>query len=131
MTKNKTADKADQPLTLVITNLETPTGSVIVGVYAPENNFPGENDQLKVYKFKPDSLTPTVHITDLPYGTYALAIYQDVNENGKIDKNWVGIPTEPYAFSNNVRPLLKAPDFDDCKFNYDADSESVEMDMIR
>ncbi|WP_375433804.1 DUF2141 domain-containing protein [uncultured Hymenobacter sp.] len=53
---------------------------------------------------------------NLPNGEWAVAITQDTNNNDKLDKNFVGIPTEPYAFSNNVRPKLSAPDFNDCKF---------------
>ena len=65
------------------------------------------------------------------FGTYALAIYQDVNGNSKIDKNFVGIPTEPYAFSDNYIPRIKAPNFDDCKFEYDAANNTVTMTMIK
>ncbi|WP_022821845.1 DUF2141 domain-containing protein [Hymenobacter norwichensis] len=57
----------------------------------------------------------TLPIT-LPNGEWAVAITQDINNNDKLDKNFVGIPTEPYAFSNNVRPTLAAPDFNECKF---------------
>ena len=53
---------------------------------------------------------------DLPNGEWAVVITQDTNNNDKLDKNFIGIPTEPYAFSNNVRPKLAPPDFNDCKF---------------
>ncbi len=53
---------------------------------------------------------------ELPKGEWAVAITQDLNNNDKIDKNFLGIPTEPYAFSNNIRPTLAAPDFNECKF---------------
>ena len=53
---------------------------------------------------------------DLPHGEWAVAITQDMNNNDKLDKNFVGIPTEPFAFSNNVRPVLAPPDFNECKF---------------
>ena len=53
---------------------------------------------------------------DLPQGEWAVAITQDINNNDKLDKNFLGIPTEPYAFSNNVRPTLAPPEFHECKF---------------
>ena len=53
---------------------------------------------------------------NLPNGEWAVAITQDMNNNDKLDKNFVGIPTEPFAFSNNVRPKLAPPDFNECKF---------------
>jgi uncharacterized protein (DUF2141 family) len=119
------------PLTLIITNLASRTAPVIVGLYDEKCKFPDPKGQLKIYTFKPDSITLTATIADLPFGTYALAIYQDVNSNGKIDKNMIGIPTEPYAFSNNYKPTVKAPGFKNCKFNYCADTNIVAMKMIQ
>ena len=123
--------KVRAPLKLVITNLKSATGPVIVGVYNEKCRFPDPKCQLKIYTFKPDSMSLTAMITDLPFGVYALAIYQDVNSNGKIDKNFIGIPTEPYAFSNNYKPTVKAPAFKNCRFNYCADTNMVAMKMIQ
>jgi uncharacterized protein (DUF2141 family) len=119
------------PLKLVITNLKSPSAPVIIGVYNEKCKFPDPKCQLKVYTIKPDSLSVTAVITDLPFGIYALAIYQDVNSNGKIDKNFMGIPTEPYAFSNNYKPTVKAPAFKNCRFVYCADTSLVAMKMIQ
>ena len=52
----------------------------------------------------------------LPKGEWAVAITQDLNNNDKVDKNFIGIPIKPYAFSNNIRPTVAAPDFNECKF---------------
>jgi uncharacterized protein (DUF2141 family) len=123
--------KSRAPLTLVITNLVSRTAPVIVGLYDEKCKFPDPKGQLKIYTFKPDSVTLTATIADLPFGTYALAIYQDVNSNGKIDKNLIGIPTEPYAFSNNYKPTVKAPGFKNCSFEYSASANSVSMTMIK
>ena len=120
-----------EPLTLIIKNLESVTAPVIVGVYGTKNDFPNPKDQLKEYKFKPHGNQLTAQITNLKFGTYAIAIYQDENSDGKIDKNFIGIPTERYAFSNNYKPTVKAPSFDDCKFEYTAKSNTVNMAMLK
>jgi len=49
----------------------------------------------------------------LPYDTYAVAVFQDMNGNGQLDKNALGIPTEPYAFSNDPVVKWRAPTFND------------------
>jgi uncharacterized protein (DUF2141 family) len=41
----------------------------------------------------------TVEISIDESGEYAIAVFQDLNENEKLDKNFVGIPKEPYGFS--------------------------------
>ncbi|MEM7354485.1 MAG: DUF2141 domain-containing protein [Acidobacteriota bacterium] len=47
--------------------------------------------------------------SDLPAGEYSLAIYHDVNDNGRLDKNFLGLPKEPYGFSNNLRARFGPP----------------------
>lgn len=41
----------------------------------------------------------TVEISDIDQGEYAIAVIQDLNENEILDKNFLGIPKEPYGFS--------------------------------
>jgi uncharacterized protein (DUF2141 family) len=56
---------------------------------------------------------------DIPAGTYALAVIHDENTNGKLDTNWLGIPTEGYGFSNDAKGSLGAPAFAAASFAYD------------
>lgn len=37
---------------------------------------------------------------DLPAGEYLFSFYHDINNNGKLDTNFLGIPKEPFGFSN-------------------------------
>ena len=55
--------------------------------------------------------------TDLAPGTYAVIVFHDENLNGKLDKNFLGMPQEGYGASNNVRPKLSAPAFKDASFS--------------
>lgn len=52
----------------------------------------------------------------LPFGEYAITLFVDFNGNNKIDKNFLGVPKEPYGFSNNVIGNMSAPTFDQAKF---------------
>jgi uncharacterized protein (DUF2141 family) len=49
-------------------------------------------------------------------GTYAVAVMHDENGNGKLDSNFLGIPTEGYGVSNNHTHALSAPTWDESKF---------------
>ncbi|KRO33920.1 MAG: hypothetical protein ABS21_00690 [SAR86 cluster bacterium BACL1 MAG-121105-bin34] len=53
---------------------------------------------------------------DLPDGSYAIALFIDLNGNKKIDKNFLGIPKEQYGFSNNAMGTLSAPTFEQAQF---------------
>ena len=70
-----------------------------------------------------EAKTPEVkfEFTDLEPGKYAVVVYHDDNSNKICDKNFFGIPTEAYAFSNNLRPKLSAPSFEECSVKLDKD----------
>jgi uncharacterized protein (DUF2141 family) len=53
---------------------------------------------------------------DLSPGIYAIKLFQDVNRNGRFDMSWIGIPEEPFGFSNDARPILDQPSFGATKF---------------
>ena len=130
-TKSETKGDVNKiPLTVNVTNLKSKSATVVIGVYGPKNKFLDEKDQLKEYRFKPKNGKLSAKITDLAFGEFGMAIYQDVDGDGKIDKNLIGIPKEPYAFSKNYKPTIKAPSFNDCKFNYSAKANTVNMKLI-
>lgn len=126
-------DKAikHKSLTLIIDNLESATAPVFVTFYTPNNIFLSETDALKFYKFIPKGKKLTVKINELNYGEYAIATYQDVNSDNEINKSFIGIPKEPYAFSNNYKPVIRAPRFDECKFVYNKNGRTVKINMIK
>jgi len=49
-------------------------------------------------------------------GTYAIAVVHDENGNGKLDKNFVGVPSEGYGVSNNKTYALTAPKWNESIF---------------
>lgn len=91
---------------------------VRVAVYsanAPEQIFSGD----EFYRGAVSEATSdrwTVTVSDLPPGKYAVAAYVDNNRNGRLDKNFLGMPTEIYGFSNNARGMFGPPDFSEAAF---------------
>jgi uncharacterized protein (DUF2141 family) len=55
----------------------------------------------------------TVIFGNLEPGRYAAIAFHDENRNGKLDKNFLGVPAEPYGFSNSARGFLGPPTFRD------------------
>lgn len=53
----------------------------------------------------------TVDFTGVAPGDYAIKVYHDENMNGRMDKNFLGLPTEGYAFSNRARARFGPPSF--------------------
>ena len=50
-------------------------------------------------------------------------LYHDENGDGKMNRNFFGIPKEPFGFSNNVKPKFSMPTFEECKFLLDENLE--------
>ena len=49
----------------------------------------------------------------------------DVNGNDALDSNIVGMPTEPYGFSNNAQGSFGPPAWQDARFALDGDLTQV------
>ena len=52
----------------------------------------------------------------LASGAYAVIAIHDLNENKDLDTNFLGIPSEPYGFSNNPSTRFGPPDFEEAAF---------------
>lgn len=64
-------------------------------------------------------------VDSLSYGTYAIRLYHDENDNGELDTNLFGAPQEAYGFSNDARGRFGPPDFEEAAFSLDSDSLSI------
>jgi uncharacterized protein (DUF2141 family) len=60
-------------------------------------------------------------------GVFAIGLYHDVNGNRKFDKNFLGLPKEPYGVSNNPRPRLGPPKHKDAAFAVGAEGATIEI----
>lgn len=53
------------------------------------------------YRLRPELPVITVKV---PACEIAVLVYADINGNGRLDKNFIGIPKEPVGLSNNYSP---------------------------
>jgi len=104
-----TASRAAE-LEVVITNIQSATGFVRLGLYNDPERFPKRKGTIDGGDVKVTGDTATYVFRNLKPGDYAVAIYHDANANKRFDKT-LGIPTEGFGFSNNARPRLSAPSF--------------------
>lgn len=61
----------------------------------------------------------------LPRGNYAIKAYHDVNDNGVLDRGRLGIPKEPYGFSNDARGRFGPPRFEEARFRLGLDGDEL------
>ncbi len=68
-------------------------------------------------------------VLHLPPGRYAVIVFHDENDNGILDENFLGIPTEGYGFSNNATGFFSAPAFGAAAVAVGAAEEDVTIDL--
>ena len=107
-----------------ILHIRTSTGTVDCALFESPEGFPTEvlRSATNVMVIKVRQTQARCDFADIPPGTYALAVIHDENMNGKLDTNLLGIPTEGYGFSNDVKASLGAPSFAAASFAYDGRS---------
>ena len=109
-------------LHVTINNVTSLKGRVVVAVFplAAASDFPKEGSHSMGAKVKPtSSAVVSAVFNNVAVGEYAIAIYHDENNNGKLDTNFLGVPKEPFGFSNNARALLGPPKFSAAAFIVD------------
>ena len=116
-------------LTIKISNIEKLKGEIKVGIFNNETNFLKDGYAIKNYSIKVQNNTATLIISDLPKGEYAVTMYHDENSDNKMNTNFIGIPKEPYGFSNNIKPKMSAPKYKDCKFTF-SENKTVQIKLI-
>jgi uncharacterized protein (DUF2141 family) len=104
-----------------ILNIRNSTGSVACALFESPVGFPIEfllyATNIMVIKIR--DAQARCDFLDIPQGTYALGVIHDENMNGKLDTNWMGIPTEGYGFSNDAKAMLGPPSFSAASFTYE------------
>ena len=116
-------------LTIKISNIEKIKGEIKVGIFDADTHFLKEGYAIKNYSIKVEKNTAILTITDLPKGEYAVTMYHDQNSDNECNKNFIGIPKEPYGFSNNIKPKMSAPKYKDCKFDL-SENKTLSIKLI-
>ena len=98
-------------LTINVKGFPSSKGDAYIAIYRASDDFPVFGKQFKGKTSTIAGTTSKVVFSNIPSGSYAVAVYHDKNNNNVLDKNYLGIPTEAYGFSNNARRTFSAPSF--------------------
>lgn len=112
-------------LDIKISNVQKNQGKIIVEVYQDPASW--LENPFKTATLTTDTDVKTTSFS-IPLGEYAISVYQDTNDNGKLDSNFLGIPKEPIGFGNNYKPLGK-PKFASAAVTLTATSPPQEIEL--
>ncbi|MBN2238000.1 MAG: DUF2141 domain-containing protein [Bacteroidales bacterium] len=120
-------------LKLTVSNIQLIEGELFVSlckdsVYFANFSNPG-NSLVKTIPITAD--IHTIEFANLTEGWYAVALFQDLNQNDSLDTKRFRIPAEPFGFSNNALMRFKPPWFNMARFYIDSKQETVqEINLI-
>lgn len=116
-------------LTVNVTGLLAPYGSVGCSLFSAEAGFPMDNSRAKTEWISVSGDSVTCRFKDVAPGKFAVSVAHDINGNRKVDTSLFGIPTEQWGVSNNVRPSLRAPRFDEAVFRITSETPNLSIDI--
>ena len=120
---------ADTEVVVSVQNVTNPNGTMVLTVYA------NKKDWLKrgflQEKIAVDGQSEIAFTINLPAGDYAFHAYQDLDDNGEMKSNFIGIPKEPTAVSNNAKGRFGPPKFKDAVISVADEPVATAMNLVK
>jgi uncharacterized protein (DUF2141 family) len=111
----------DSTITAQVSTFRSTKGALVCRLYAGPDGFPGKPTYKMVRTVGLTGKETTCSFSGVTPGTYAVAVFHDENGNGKLDTNFLGIPSEGVGVSNNHAGSFGPPHWDDAKVAVTAD----------
>jgi len=111
-------------LTVTITDIRESQGTLLISVVDSDAGWNNQAKPVAAQKMAAAKGEMTFKFGNLPAGRYAVQVMHDQNDNGKLDSNFLGIPSEGYGFSNNPNVMRKAH-FDEARFEVGAEAKAI------
>lgn len=122
--------QANNSLTLTVNQVKNEQGVVRVLLFKGETGFPDvpekafKNASVKIVGNK-----ATITFENMPEGTYALSVFHDSQNTGKLRTNALGIPRDGYGFSNDAMGTFGPPSFEKASFKVTAGKNHVQINL--
>ncbi len=121
------AQEANGALAIQLTGLQ-PQGTVMVQLFNTQAGYQG-GEAVGANMATISGNTAEIRFADLAPGQYAFRLFHDVNSDGRMNTNPFGIPTEPFAFSNNARGSFGPATWDQAVFTLNAGDNSQQINL--
>jgi uncharacterized protein (DUF2141 family) len=128
-------------LRVTIQGVASSEGSLMIGLYDSPEHFRSAiataaqagllNDRSRLVGIAMRAVagTQSVVFTNLKPGAYAIIVFHDANDNGKLDESPWGAPSEGYGFSNDAEGFLAAPPFDQAAVKLGTSDKAIKITL--
>lgn len=117
-------------LTLTVNNISNSNGVIRVLLFQGPEGFPDQHKlAIQNASIKIINNTAIHTFKNLPEGTYAISLFHDSQNTGKLRTNPFGIPKDGYGFSNNAAGIVGAPSFEKAAFKLTNDVKHINIKL--
>ncbi|WP_374357005.1 DUF2141 domain-containing protein [Chitinimonas sp.] len=113
-------------LTITVDNIKSDHGQILVAAYGKDQFL---KQPVAVGRAVAASGKVVLTLNALPEGELAVSVIHDEDSNGKLNTNLLGMPTEPYGFSNDAAGQFGPPSFDQAKIQIVAGSNATQLKL--
>lgn len=116
--------KGEHTIVVEVSGLRSAAGSVRAHLFDAEDGFPDAHDEA-IASARTAELSEgraTLEFKGIGDGTYAASVFHDENDDGLLETNLVGMPKEGVAASNEAKPNMGPPEWEDAKFPVEGDT---------
>ena len=103
-------------LEVEVEGLRSSVGRVALALFASAESFAGDGAPLRREWLLVDDGGCLWRLDGLAPGDYAVKVYHDVDDSRALEVNFLGVPTEPYGFSNGARGSFGPPSWRQARF---------------
>ena len=118
---NAQGAKTNYNLKIIVNDFEKIKGELRVCLTDKKEDFLKHCKYAKVVIVTNNSVS--LEIANIKTGIYSISVFHDENNNGILDTGLFGIPSEPYAFSNNPSTGFGPPSFEKCSLLINKDKQ--------
>jgi uncharacterized protein (DUF2141 family) len=123
---------ASNTLTLEVTGIQAAEGRMACALFWQNKGFPRKHRRALRRTWvdvKGDTVKCVFKRTGL--GEYAASVFLDINQNGKLDTNAIGSPSEPWGVSHNSTSKRSGPSlYKDAKFDYQGGAVTIPIQLL-
>ena len=116
-----------QKLKVNVPNVSSTEGVVIVSLFNSEETF--LKDAYKEVNEKAVSGEMKFSFEDIPVGEYTICVIHDLNKNGELDRNFIGMPTEPYGISMQGKNSYSPPTYSKAIFKVEKRDHTITVKL--
>ena len=126
-----TATEANQAgtITVQLAGFENDQGTVKLCVCRSEDEYTGKAKEFCTASTEIKSTKAEWVFENMPYGSYSIKAFHDENRNSRLDKDFLGVPTERYGFSNNARGRFGPPPFSRAAVTLNSPQIKIEIEV--